>query len=273
MSPGSDPRMRTRTPISLTFLLALSALYGGCQRDPAVDAASTSVAPAHYTEAVARSTRAADDREQDAGRKPAEVLEFFGISPGMRVLDLYAGGGYYTELLSYVVGPSGSVVAHTNSPYLSFVGERFNARLEHNRLPNVEVLIAENNELELPAETFDAVLMILCYHDIYYSNPANGWAKIDGPRLLAELYGAMKPGAVLGIVDHHAETGAPRETGGTVHRIDPGIVIAELEAAGFAVEEKSNILRNMDDDYGKNVFDPAVRGKTDRFVLRFRKPR
>jgi predicted methyltransferase len=137
----------------------------------------------------------------------------------------------------------------------------------------VEVLIAENNELELPDEAFDAVLMILSYHDIYYSNPANGWAKIDGPRLLAELYASVKPGAILGIVDHHAETGAPRETGGTLHRIDPGIVIAEVQAAGFDFEEKSDILRNMDDDYGKNVFDPEVRGKTDRFILRFRKPR
>jgi predicted methyltransferase len=191
----------------------------------------------------------------------------------MRVLDLYAGGGYYTELLSYVISPKGSVVTHTNGAYLSFVGERFNARLGNNRLPSVEVLIAENNELDLPVETFDGVLMILSYHDIYYSNPANGWTKIDGPRLLAELYGAMKPGAVLGIVDHHAETGAPRETGGTVHRIDPGIVVAELQAAGFVLEEKSDILRNMDDDYGKNVFDPAVRGRTDRFVLRFRKPK
>lgn len=264
--------MRNRTSIRFSVLLAMFVLFAGCQRDTAVDAASVTVSPTHYADAVARSARATDDREQDAGRKPAEVLHFLGIKPGMRVLDLFAGGGYYTELLSYVVAPKGSVIAHTNSAYLGFVGERFNARLENNRLPNVEVLIAENNELELPAGELDAVLMILSYHDIYYVNPADGWTKIDGPRLLAELYQALKPGGVLGIVDHHAETGAPRETGGTVHRIDPGIVIAEVEAAGFTFEEKSEILRNMDDDYTRNVFDPAVRGKTDRFVLRFRRP-
>ncbi len=83
----------------------------------------------------------------------------------------------------------------------------------------------------------------------------------------------MKPGAVLGVVDHFAEAGSPRETGNSVHRIDPGIVISELEIAGFVLDGTSDVLRNMDDDYGKSVFDPELRGKTDRFVLRFRKPR
>lgn len=249
--------------LSLTVVAAC-----GDSTDPARGGAPA----ADYEAAVANAARAADDHERDAGRKPAEVLAFFDIRPGMRVLDLFAGDGYYTELTSYVVAPGGSVVAHTNSAYLGFVGQRFQARLENNRLANVEVLIAENNELELAEQDFDAVLMILTYHDIYYANPANGWPKLDGPRLLAELYAGMKPGAVLGIVDHYAETGAPRDTGGTVHRIDPGIVIDELESAGFVLEAKSDVLRNMDDDYGKNVFDAAVRGKTDRFVLRFRKP-
>lgn len=247
-------------------------MLAACDRADGPTPGTAAVSPTHYADVIADTGRPAEDRERDAERKPAEVLQFFGISPGMRVLDLYAGSGYYSELLSGVVRPGGSVVAHTNSAYLGFVGEPFQARLKNNRLPNVEVLIAENNELELPQESFDAVLMILTYHDIYYANPVNGWPKIDGPRLLAELYEGMKPGAVLGIVDHYAEPGSPRETGGTVHRIDPGIVIAELEAAGFVLEEKGDFLRNMEDDYGRNVFDPEVRGKTDRFVLRFRKP-
>jgi predicted methyltransferase len=90
--------------------------------------------------------------------------------------------------------------------------------------------------------------------------------------MLAELHKALKPGGILGIVDHYAEAGAPRETGGTLHRIDPGIVIADLTGAGFELEEKSDELRNMNDDYSKTVFDPELRGKTDRFILRFRKP-
>lgn len=263
--------MRDLSIVLRLFVTASSmAVLGACGDPSAPEPAAVSAT--HYSDAVADTRRPAEDRERDADRKPAEVLQFFGIGPGMRVLDLFAGGGYYTELLSAVVRPGGSVVAHTNSAYLGFVGERFQARLENNRLPNVEVLIAENNELDLPREAFDAALMILTYHDIYYANPADGWPKIDGPRLLAELYQGMKPGAILGIVDHYAEPGSPRETGGTVHRIDPGIVIAELEAAGFVFEEKADFLRNMDDDYGRNVFDPEVRGKTDRFVLRFRKP-
>jgi predicted methyltransferase len=254
------------------MFVALSVMLAACEQPASRAATNASVPATVYADAVDDPARTAEDRQSDPGRKPAEVMQFFGIAPGMRVLDLFSGGGYYSELLSYVVGQTGSVVAQTNSAYLGFVGDQFRARFENDRLPNVTVLVAENNELELPAGGFDAVVMILAYHDIYYANPANGWEKIDGPKLLREIHHAMKPGAVLGIVDHYAESGAARETGGTVHRIDPGIVIGELEAAGFVLEAKSDLLRNMNDDYGKSVFDPAVRGTTDRFVLRFRKP-
>lgn len=225
-----------------------------------------------YQEAVAHPKRRAADQDRDAGRKPAEVLAFFGIERGMTVLDMFSGGGYYSELLSFVVGPEGKIVAHSNSAYLSFVGKEFEQRYADDRLANVEVLMAENNELDLPPEKFDAVTLILSYHDFFYVNAENGWPKIDGPRLLVEIYEGMKPGAVLGVVDHYAEAGSPRETGNSVHRIDPGIVISELEIAGFVLDGKSNVLRNMDDDYSKIVFDPELRGKTDRFVFRFRKP-
>ncbi len=249
-------------------LLALAACDPGAQQTSTIDA----VAKPDYEAALNHPNRHAADAARDQSRKPAEVLAFFGIEPGMTVLDLFSGGGYYSELISYIVGPEGSVVAHTNSAYLNFVGEEFEERHGGNRLANVEVLMAENNELVLPAATFDAVTLILSYHDIFYVDPDNGWPKIDGPKLLAEIYEGMKPGAVLGVVDHYAEAGSPRETGNSVHRIDPGVVISELEIAGFEFESKSNILRNMDDDYSKIVVDPELRGKTDRFVLRFRKP-
>ena len=236
------------------------------------DASEAAAGPAIYETAVNHPHRRAADYDRDAGRKPDEVLAFFGIQPGMAVLDMFSGGGYYSELLSYVVGPDGRVVAHSNTAYLNFVGDEFNERYADGRLANVEILMAENNELELPAEAFDAVMLILSYHDIFYASPDTGWPKIDGPKLLAELYQGMKPGAILGVVDHYAEAGSPRETGNSVHRIDPGIVISELEIAGFVLDGKSQILRNMDDDYSKIVFDPELRGKTDRFVLRFLKP-
>jgi predicted methyltransferase len=230
------------------------------------------VANDDYQAAVANLSRMDRDRARDGGRNPTEVMAFFGIEPGMAVLDMFAGGGYYTELLAHVVGPDGKVVSHSNQAYANFVGDEANERYAGNRLPNVEILMAENNALDLPEAHFDVVTLILAYHDIYYEAPENGWPKIDGPRLLAELYNGLKPGGVLGVVDHVAEAGSPRETGGTLHRIDPAIVIEEIRGAGFILEGESDVLRNTQDDHLLNMADPSVRGKTDRFVLRFRKP-
>lgn len=261
------------------FVTALAVVMAGCGQNtsgdaqPALAARHAADMPSIYSTAVNNSGRTERDRARDAGRKPAEVLEFFGIQPGMTVLDMFAGGGYYTELLSYVVGPEGTVVSHTNQAYAQFVGDEAVQRYANSRLPNTEILMAENNELQLPEAAFDAVLLILAYHDIYYVAPNDGWQKIDGPKLLAELYRGMKPGAVLGVVDHFAEAGSPRETGGTLHRIDPAIVKAEMKMAGFKFDAASDILRNMDDDHLLNMADPSVRGKTDRFVMRFVKPR
>ena len=115
-------------------------------------------------------------------------------------------------------------------------------------------------------------MLILTYHDIYYVDADNGWPQIDGAKFLAELKNGLKPGGMLAVVDHNAEAGSPRETGGTLHRIDRQIVIDELEAAGFVLEASNDVLRNREDDYSKGVFDPGMRGNTDRFVLKFRKP-
>jgi predicted methyltransferase len=251
--------------------LALLTLVGCGTTTPTQNAPGDPTASI-YEQAVANPERSDADRERDAGRKPDQVLEFFGIAPGMIVLDMFSGGGYYTEMLSDIVGADGRVVAHTNTAYAGFVGEEAINRFADDRLPNVDVLLAENNELELQAAEFDAVMLILAYHDIYYDDPANGWPKIDAPKFLAELKKGLKPGGMLAIVDHYAAAGSPRETGGTLHRIDPQIVISELEAEGFVLEASSDVLRNMEDDHNKAMFDPEVRGRTDRFVLRFRKP-
>ena len=273
---------------SIASLLPALLLIGGCGQDnaPLVESATTepvseSVAdpveasaptPSVYEAAVADDSRSEADRARDVNRKPAEVLAFFGIEPGMDVLDMFSGGGYYTEIVSRVVGPDGSVYAHNNSAYTQFVGEEASARYADDRLPNVEFLMAENNELGLSPGSFDAILMVLAYHDIYYVAPNDNWPKIDGPKLIAEFYAGLRPGGILGIVDHYAAAGSPRETGNTLHRIDPEIVISELERAGFVLEDKSNILRNMDDDHSLSMSADEVRGRTDRFVLRFRKP-
>jgi predicted methyltransferase len=132
--------------------------------------------------------------------------------------------------------------------------------------------MAENNELTLDENQFDAIMMVLAFHDTYWINPEGGWPEIDRPVLHAELFASLKPGGVLGVVDHYAEAGASSDTGGTVHRIDRAIAVADLEAAGFVLEAESDILRNPDDDYSKGVFSEGIRGNTDRFIFLFRKP-
>ena len=267
-------QIRTTLTLTLVTLAGCGETTAPAPAQTATDSATAAGAAmvSIYEQAVASPGRTDADRERDAGRKPDQVLEFFGIAPGMTVLDMYSGGGYYTEVLSHIVGPDGKVVAHTNTAYASFVGDEAVNRYAGDRLANVEILLAENNELELPAAEFDAVMLILAYHDIYYVDVANGWPKIDGAKFLAELNKGLKPGGMLAVVDHYAEAGSPRETGGSLHRIDPQIVISELEAEGFVLEAKSHVLRNMGDDYSKGMFDPEVRGRTDRFVLKFRKP-
>ena len=222
--------------------------------------------------AVRDPARPKTDREQDARRHAAEVLAFFGIEPGMVVLDLFSGGGYYAELLSYAVGPAGRVVAHNNTPYLSSAEDELATRYAPGRLANVERIVADNNQLELTPERFDAVIMIKVYHDVYFVSEEMGWEQIDGPRLLDEIFRALKPGGVLGIVDHVAAPGSPPETGGTLHRIDLALIRRDMAAAGFVFDGQSDVLRNPADDYSQSVFAPTVRNRTDRAVLRFRKP-
>lgn len=223
-------------------------------------------------EALDRQDRLEGDAEIDARRKPAEVLAFFGIEPGMTVLEMFAGGGYYSEILSYIVGDDGAVHAHNNMPYIAYSQETLDRRFTPGRLGNVKRFEAENNELELTPDQFDAALMILAYHDVYYEDEKNGWFRIDGPKMLAEIHSSMKPGAVLGVVDHVAEAGSPSETGNTLHRIDPQLMKKEFEAAGFVYDGEIDVLRNSDDDLIKPMFDPEIKGKTDRVVYRFHKP-
>lgn len=211
------------------------------------------------------------DSSRDATRQPAKVLALAGIEPSMSVLDMYSGGGYYTEVLSHVVGPSGSVTSHNNNAYFSFAGEEIKARFADSRLGNVERVLAENNELKLDADRYDRITMMLTFHDFYYVDPDNGWPAIDTPALLAEIHRGLKADGKVVITDHYAESGAARDSGNTLHRIDPQAVIEDMQAAGFELEASADFLRNETDDHTISVFDPAVRGKTDRFVMTFRK--
>jgi predicted methyltransferase len=133
--------------------------------------------------------------------------------------------------------------------------------------------MAENNKLRLDANQFDAVFMGLAYHDTYWVNPDMGWHEIDRAKLNAEIFNSLKPGGVLGLTDHYATAGSSTDSVTDMHRIDKAIVIADMESAGFKLVDESDILRNPDDDRSEGVFTPEIRGKTDRFVLKFRKPK
>ena len=271
---------KTGTIRSVATGIILAVTLGACGQSadeehaaaPVAEEAPQAPVTSIYADAVANDARPEADRARDAGRKPAEVLEFVGIKPGMTVLDMFSGGGYYTEILSYTVGESGRVIAQSNEAYLQFVGDEFEKRYLGGRLTNAQVLMAENNELELEPESLDAIMLVLSFHDLFYAAPDNGWPAIDVPAFLAELHDGLRAGGIVGIIDHYAADGAPSETGSTTHRIDPAIVVAAMAAAGFELDGQSDLLRNPDDDYEKIVFDPELRGKTDRFVMRFHKP-
>ena len=219
--------------------------------------------------------RPADDRSRDATSKPAELLAFFGIAPGITVLDLNAATGWYTEILARVVGPNGHVIAHNHPGARNTLpAEAFEARYGNQRLPNVEQLFVRHNDLSLPPGSVDVVLMSMVYHDTYWHRDGVDWGPIDRPLLLESLHAALKPGGIVGVVDHYAAAGRdPFESVMAVHRIDPAVVRRDFVAAGFEPDGESDALRNCGDDYSSSVFDAAVVGRTDRFVLRFRKPR
>ena len=224
--------------------------------------------------ALATSSRSEQDIKLDEMRQPGEVLRFLGIKPGMAVFDVFAGGGYYTEILSYLVGPKGHVVHYNNAGWAAFVTKNTEARFKDNRLANVEQLIAPPESLRDHVPEFDAAIFVLGMHDIYYVDPENAWVEIDVDQFIKGMFDLLKPGGVLGVIDHNAAPGTdPAKVGKELHRIDPARIIADLTAAGFVLEESSNLLANVGDDKSTSVFLPENRFKTDRSLLKFRKPK
>jgi predicted methyltransferase len=223
-------------------------------------------------ESLASPERLEQDRSSDPLRRPDLVLSFFEIEPGMTVLDLFSGGGYYTEIVSRIVGEGGKVVAHNNDAYLAYTKDTLDVRFTDGRLPNVERLTSEADELSLPTDTFDAALAMLTWHDFYYLDEENGWPSIDTSALISELCSALKPGAILGVSDHVAAAGSdPRVTGQELHRIDPEQIKADLSGTCFEFKGEISALRNPDDDHIKSMYSEGIRGKTDRVVYKFQR--
>jgi predicted methyltransferase len=223
------------------------------------------------TSRLARGERPDEDKARDAGRRPGEVVTFLGIEPGMTVIDVIASGGYYSEVLSEAVGPDGKVYAQNIDYVLKLrdgASEKaISARLEGGRLPNVERLDREFDDLGLEPESVDAIVTALNFHDVL-----DGRGPEAAQSLLTALKSVLKPGGVLGLIDHAGITGQD-EANKKLHRIDEARVVAAVETAGFTVEATSSVLRNPADDQTQLVFDKGLRGHTDRFVLLLRKPR
>jgi predicted methyltransferase len=248
--------------IFAAFLLLTTAIASAC--------ISTQSTESAIAAAVGNTRRSDADRDRDETSRPVEVLSFFGVEPGMRVLDIRSGGGYYSEILSYAVGPTGEVVAHINDIDEKYHGEEIAERYRGDRLPNVELLSSNAPDLKLVDEAFDMVLMVMTYHDIYYvseSNPKH--PKIDRDHYFAQIHRSLKPGGILAIVDHSAKPGTEQRAAQDLHRIDEAFAKKDIESAGFAFDAKLNALRNSDDDRTMLVFDDRIRRRTDRFVYRF----
>ena len=222
------------------------------------------------TDAISNPQRPIEDVQKDAKRKPAEVLSFFNIKAGMTVLDLFSGGGYYTEILNSVVGKDGKVIAHTNEAYIPFSGDIYQKRYVNGRLAQAEIIVSEVDKLELEENSLDAALLVLTWHDFLYEDVEHGWQPINEALLMDKLCAAMKPGAVLGLIDHVANHGGePGQVAQDLHRVDPQVVRDTFEKSCFSLRAEADFLRNSDDDHTLAVFDPAIRGKTDRFIFKF----
>ena len=223
-----------------------------------------------YERAVATAGRSAPDRERDRRERPAEVMAFAGFGPGMRIADVFGGGGYYSELLSHVVDPGGRVLLVNNPGYASYAAEDLAARFKDGRLPEIARLVVPNADLNLAPGTLDAALFVMAYHDLYFESPGS-FPHIDAAQFLGQLHAALKPGGLLLLVDHAAADGSGHTLTQTLHRIDEQFAIRDLQAHGFALVKTWDGLRNPGDDRSHLVFDAVVRGQTDRFVHLYRR--
>ena len=235
--------------------VALSILVlAGC----ATPAANAPVSVQAYRDVLASPMRTARDREFDARRNPVELLQFAEVRPGMRVLDMAAGGGYTSQLLALAVGPTGIVWAQTPQP-----GAALKERLAAQPQPNLIVTPRPFDDPAPPeAIPLDLVTLILNYHDISY-------LPIDRDAMNRNVFAALRPGGRYVIVDHSALAGSGITAGKTLHRIDEALVVAEVRKAGFVLDREGSFMRNPADTRADSSAPP---NPTDKFVLRFVKP-
>ena len=254
--------MRSLKLTALALALVIAPMPAAAQPAPVVTPA-----------VLASPDRTADNVKLDESRKPAELLQFLGLKPGMQVLDLFGANKYWAEIVAPSVGPKGHVTVWQASQFLN--DERkaaFDAFAAKQK--NVSLISSPFEAPNFPKRAFDFALINLDYHDVYWQSAERKIPRMDPDAWLKTLYAAMKPGGIVGVVDHVAAPNTDtRAVVDRLHRIDPEVVKADFKRAGFELVDSSDLLRNPADDHSLLVFDPKIRGKTDRFVFKFRKPR
>lgn len=246
-----------RYAIAAALLLAAAAAPLAAQK----------VTPA-ITAALADPSRPAEQRERDAARKSAEILAFAGIKPGQKVADFIMGGGYWTRILSPLVGPKGKLYAYQPAEFIKFraaYGEEQKTAVAG--LANT-VALSDSFEALIFPEQLDAIVTVQNYHDLFLAPFPQG----TGEAVTRKLYNSLKPGGVLLVVDHVANADPENKAPTALHRIDPAVARREIERAGFRFRGKLDLLRSTADPHSASVFDPAIRGKTDQFIFKFVKP-
>ena len=223
-------------------------------------------APAYVAAAVADAARPQADKDLDASRKPAEVMAFAGVKPGDKVIDVFPGGGYTTRLFSKIVGDKGHVYAVAPAA----MADRMKKVAEDPNFKNISFVSEPLDAITAP-EKVDVVWTSQNYHD--FAMPKSPFGTIDIAKLNKVVYDALKPGGVYVITDHAAAAGTSLDDTQKLHRIDEAIVKQQVTAAGFKLEAESNVLKASDDPHTTTVFDASVKGHTDKFALRFRKPK
>ena len=248
---------------SVAALIVVSAALGD-------DMGASSISAA-ISAAVSDATRPATDTARDVDRKPAETLAFTGIKPGDYVADYAAGSGYFTRLFSSVVGSKGRVYAVVPGALLMYpnivkgIAEVQTFSMKH---PNVSVTVADALEGIKYSEKLDLFWISQNYHDL--KDPFMG--PVDMTAFNKAVFAALKPGGIYVVLDHSAVAGAPADVTDTLHRIEKSVVLHEVEAVGFKLDSESTLLANPADPRTAGVFDQSIRGHTDQFILKFRKP-
>ncbi|WP_296679155.1 methyltransferase [Novosphingobium sp.] len=224
--------------------------------------------PSDYAAAVADKARGEKNRALDVSRMPAEVLDFAGVTKGQTVVDYFTGSGYWAEMFSRAVGPRGVVYA-ADPPSFADAKAWEPILASH---ANVRMLLAPIAQMKFAPRSADLLFINLNYHDLYWESEKYKYPRVEVAGVLADWFTAVKPGGSVVIIDHAGPAGDTRALVEKLHRIDPAQVKADMAAAGFVLDRESDLLRRTTDNHETNVFDPSVRGKTDRFMLKFRRP-